>query len=436
MNAIHDFWPGARDTGVLRLVTAGSVDDGKSTLIGRLLLDSKGVYADQLRAISGSRYSRAPSGTVDLALLTDGLEAEREQGITIDVAYRYFATPARKFIIADAPGHEQYTRNMVTGASTADAAILLVDAVRAAGGELLPQTKRHATLAQLLALRHIVIAVNKMDLVQWDRAVFERIRAACAGLAQRLGLPSLACVPLSALTGDNVVHASEHTPWYDGLPLLPLLEVLPLGAEAPQAAPRFFVQWVIRHEGSTARPFRGYAGQLQGGTLELGDEVQVLPGGETARIRALQRGEETLERAGPGDSVVLVLDREIDVSRGDLLVSGASRPTVTREFEADLCWLDRQALNPARWYWLKQGSRVTQARIAAVTARRDIGELAAMPWNGPLAGNDIGRVQIRTRDALALDDYDTHRSTSAFILIDDASHQTAAAGMARLTAMP
>ncbi|MCD6662321.1 MAG: GTP-binding protein [Comamonas sp.] len=434
MNAINDLWPEARHKGVLRLVTAGSVDDGKSTLIGRLLLDSKGVFADQLSAIAGSRYSRAPDDALDLALLTDGLEAEREQGITIDVAYRYFATPARKFIIADAPGHEQYTRNMVTGASTADAAVILIDAARAESGNLLPQTKRHATLAQLLGLRHMVFAINKMDQVQWSEAVFERIRASVTELAQRLSMAAPHCVPLSALTGDNVVRPSGHMPWYGGEPLLPLLESLPLTADASKNSVRFFVQWVIRHEGSSTRAFRGYAGQLQGGMLRVGDEVQVLPSGEAARVRALQRGDEPLDAAAAGDSITLVLDREIDVSRGDLLVSPEAPPQVTREFEADLCWLDRQALQPARWYWLKQGARLTQARITAITARRDISELRTVPSSEPLQSNDIGRVQIRTRDALALDDYSAERATGAFILIDDASHQTAAAGMARLPA--
>ncbi len=432
MNAVNDLWPEARHKGVLRLVTAGSVDDGKSTLIGRLLLDSKGVFADQLAAISGSRYSRAPADALDLALLTDGLEAEREQGITIDVAYRYFATPARKFIIADAPGHEQYTRNMVTGASTADAAVILIDAARAQGGELLPQTKRHATLAQLLGLRHILIAINKMDQVGWSQAVFERIQTSVNTLAERLGIPALTCVPLSALTGDNVVDPSAHMPWYQGLPLLPLLESLPLEKPVQEERPRLFVQWVIRHEGSSTQAFRGYAGQLQGGVLRVGDEVAVLPSGEAARVQALYQGNTPLEAAAAGDSVTLVLDREIDVSRGDLLVSGAKAPQVAREFDADLCWLDRQTLNPARWYWLKQGTRLTQARITAVTSKRDISELTTVDWSGPLASNDIGRVRIRTRDALALDDYDEARSTGAFILIDDASHQTAAAGMVRL----
>ncbi len=432
MNAINELLPASADGDVLRLVTAGSVDDGKSTLIGRLLLDSKGVFADQLRAISGSRHSRAPDQALDLALLTDGLEAEREQGITIDVAYRYFATPARKFIIADAPGHEQYTRNMATGASTADVAILLIDAARVADGQLLPQTKRHATLARLLGLRHIVVAVNKMDRVGWDRDVFERIAASCQDLAQRLEIPAPHCVPLSALTGDNVVHASVHTPWHEGLPLLPLLEALPPGRRTRQDCARFFVQWVIRHAGSTAQAFRGYAGQLQGGGWRVGDAVQILPQGETAHIRALRRGEQAVDAVQPGDSITVVLDREIDVSRGDLLVSGRMPPAVSRQFEADLCWLDRQAIHPDRWYWLKQGSRVTQARIGAVTSRRDIQELRAQPWQGALGLNDIGRVRISVRDALALDDYADERATGAFILIDSATHQTAAAGMVRL----
>jgi len=434
MNAITDRWlQEGGNRGVLRLVTAGSVDDGKSTLIGRLLLDSNGVHDDQLQAVAKSRYSRAPKDTLDLALLTDGLEAEREQGITIDVTYRYFATPARKFIIADAPGHEQYTRNMATGASTADAAIILIDAARAATGELLPQTKRHAMLARLLGLRHTIVAVNKMDQVQWDQSVFERIQTACAELAQRLELPALTCVPLSALTGDNVVQASAHMPWYSGLPLRALLESLPVGVEAPQEEARFFVQWVIRHEGSTVQAFRGYAGQLQGAAWHVGDRVQVLPSGESACIRALYRGEQSLDHAQPGDSITVVLDREIDVSRGDLLVSGGTPPSLARDFAADLCWLDRQALQPARWYWLKQGSRLTQARVTAIDSRRDIHELRSVPGQGQLTGNDIGRVQIRTRDALALDAYDVQRSTGAFILIDPTSHQTAAAGMVRLT---
>ncbi|CAM5786455.1 sulfate adenylyltransferase subunit 1 [Castellaniella caeni] len=437
MNAINELWQEGQEnqeTAVLRLITAGSVDDGKSTLIGRLLLDSKGVFADQLKAIAGSKYTRAPGQEYDLALLTDGLEAEREQGITIDVAYRYFATPARKFIVADAPGHEQYTRNMVTGASTADAAIILIDASRVTDGQLLPQTKRHSTLAQLLGLRHIIVAVNKMDLVGWDERVFQRIHAAYQDLAERLGIASYHIVPLSALSGDNVVQRSEHTPWYGGLPLLSLLETLPLETVQDSGQPRFFVQWVIRHNGSGPDAFRGYAGQLQGGAWRTGDTVQVLPGGETAAIRQILRGVEAVEQALPGDSITVVLDRDIDLSRGDLLVAAADAPVARQDFEADICWLDQQALNPARWYWLKQGSRLTQVKVRAVQTRRDIHELRSVAWSGTLAMNDIGRVQLRARDPLALDDYDVQRATGAFILIDAASNQTAAAGLVRLDA--
>ncbi|GAA0232822.1 GTP-binding protein [Castellaniella daejeonensis] len=431
MNAINEQWPAAPETSVLRLITAGSVDDGKSTLIGRLLVDSKGVFADQLKAIAGSKYTRAPDSGLDLALLTDGLEAEREQGITIDVAYRYFATPVRKFIVADAPGHEQYTRNMVTGASTADAAVILIDASRASDGRLLPQTKRHSTLARLLGLRHIVVAVNKMDLVGWDQAVFERIHAAYRDLSGRLGIADFHIVPLSALSGDNVVRPSERTPWYQGPPLLSLLESLPAEPEKAQDQARFFVQWVIRHNGSGPDAFRGYAGQLQGGTWRVGDAVQVLPSRETARIAGLLRGVQAADQALPGDSITVVLDRDIDLSRGDVLVDADAQPALDKDFEADLCWLDQQALNPARLYWLKQGTRLTQVRVQAVRTRRDIHELRSVDWNGTLAMNDIGRVQLRARDPLVLDDYDAQRATGAFILIDTATNQTAAAGLIR-----
>lgn len=431
MNAINEQWPVAAETGVLRLITAGSVDDGKSTLIGRLLLDSKGVFADQLRAIAGSKYTRAPDQQYDLALLTDGLEAEREQGITIDVAYRYFATPARKFIVADAPGHEQYTRNMVTGASTADAAIILIDASRVVDGQLLPQTKRHSTLARLLGLRHLIVAVNKMDLMGWDQATFGRIHAAYRDLAARLGIGSFHIIPLSALTGDNVVRRSDNTPWYDGPPLLTLLETLPLRQDQDDGSARFFVQWVIRHNGSGVDAFRGYAGQLQGGRWRVGDGVRVLPGGTLATVTRLSRGALDVDEALPGDSITVTLDRDIDISRGALLVDAGDPAGLQQEFEADLCWLDQQALNPARLYWLKQGSRQTQVRVQAVLTRRDIHELRSVDWNGTLAMNDIGRVRLRVRDALVLDDYDVRRSTGAFILIDAATNQTAAAGLVR-----
>ncbi|MGB3290606.1 MAG: GTP-binding protein [Burkholderiaceae bacterium] len=429
MNAINESWVSAQGSDVLRLITAGSVDDGKSTLIGRLLYDSKGVFADQLASIERSKYKRTPASEIDLALLTDGLEAEREQGITIDVAYRYFATPLRKFIVADAPGHEQYTRNMVTGASTAQVAIVLIDASRAADGRLLPQTKRHSALAQLLGLRHVVVAVNKMDLVGWDGQVFQRIAQAYAELARALGIASFHIVPISALKGDNVVEASSNTPWYSGPTLLSLLEMLPVTAAAAHAEPRFFVQWVIRHAGSRADGFRGYAGQLAGGALKVGDELRVLPSGLTARVARLLRGAAEVDELVDGDSATVVLDRDVDVSRGDLIVPAGAQLRLAREFDAQLCWLDQQALSPARQYWLKQGSRLTRARIKAVHTRRDMQALRQVPAGDALSMNDIGHATLVVRDTLALDAYTGNAATGAFILIDAATHQTAAAGM-------
>lgn len=431
MNAINDAWVSAHDTGVLRLITAGSVDDGKSTLIGRLLYDSKGVFADQMASIARSKYKRVAADEVDLALLTDGLEAEREQGITIDVAYRYFATPLRKFIIADAPGHEQYTRNMVTGASTAQVAIVLIDASRAADGQLLPQTKRHSALAHLLGLQHVVVAVNKMDLVGWDPQVFERIRQSYAELAEKVGIGHFHIIPMSALKGDNVVEPSENTPWYSGPTLLSLLESLPSNAAATQASSRFFVQWVIRHGGHNIDDFRGYAGQLAGAGLRVGDQVKVLPSGQTAHVARLLSFDQDVGQASGGESVTIVLDRDIDVSRGDLIVPADAQIRLEREFDAELCWLDQQALNPARQYWLKQGTRLTQARVKAVHTRRDIQTLHDVAWDGVLDMNDIGHATLLARDILALDPYTQHPATGAFILIDAATHQTVAAGMVR-----
>ena len=437
MNAMTDSaFFSAADKGVLRLITAGSVDDGKSTLIGRLLYDSKGIFADQLDAISRAKYKRTVGDTIDLSLLTDGLEAEREQGITIDVAYRYFSTPVRKFIIADAPGHEQYTRNMVTGASTADVAIILIDATRAADGQLLTQTKRHSTLAHLLGIRHIVVAVNKMDLVDWDREVFERIRDAYSALAAKLGIAGFHVLPLSALTGDNVVGKSERTPWYQGPALLELLEALDTHTDDSGKALRFPVQLVARHGGDRADDFRGYMGQLASGSLAVGDRVLVQPSGVAATVKSLVVHGGEVEGAIAGDSVTVVLDEDVDVSRGDVLVHASAPAFVARQFQAEICWLDTQALNPARKYLLKHGTRLTSARIKSVLARRDIHELGEVPAaDTPFAMNDIGRVEIATRDALALDAYDDIAATGAFILIDEATHQTAAAGLIRLSSL-
>jgi len=438
MNALTDpAFFSAADKGVLRLITAGSVDDGKSTLIGRLLYDSKGIFADQLDAISRTKYKRTAGDTIDLSLLTDGLEAEREQGITIDVAYRYFSTPARKFIIADAPGHEQYTRNMVTGASTADVAVILIDATRAADGRLLTQTKRHSTLAHLLGIRHIVVAVNKMDLVDWSREVFERIRAAYAELAAKLGIAGFHVLPLSALAGDNVVGKSGRTPWYQGPALLELLETLEARADASAQALRFPVQLVARHGGDRADDFRGYMGQLASGSVRVGDRVLVQPSGVAATVKSLVVHGGQVKEAVAGDSITIVLGEDVDVSRGDVLVHETAPAEVARQFEAEVCWLDTQPLNPARKYLLKQGTRLTTAKVKAVLSRRDIHELAEVEAvDGPFAMNDIGRVEIATRDALALDAYEDIAATGAFILIDEATHQTAAAGLIRKSPAP
>lgn len=433
MNAVTDpAFFSATDTGVLRLITAGSVDDGKSTLIGRLLYDSKGIFADQLDAISRAKYKRTVGDTIDLSLLTDGLEAEREQGITIDVAYRYFSTPHRKFIIADAPGHEQYTRNMVTGASTSDVAIILIDATRVAAGELLTQTKRHSTLVRLLGIQHVVVAVNKMDLVGWDEAVFERIHTAYCALAAKLGIAHFDALPLSALTGDNVVAQSSNTPWYKGPALLTLLESLDVRVGTAHRPLRFPIQMVARHGGDRADDFRGYMGQLASGTLRRGDRVVVQPSGVAATVKDLVTYGGSLEFAISGDAVTVVLEEDVDASRGDVLVHADAPAVVTRQFEAELCWLDTQPLNPARKYLLKQGTRLTSAKVKGVHARRDVHELEEISVEGnTLAMNDIGCVTILTRDPLAVDLYDEIAANGSFILIDEASHQTAAAGMIR-----
>lgn len=431
MNTVNESWVNANTTDVLRFITAGSVDDGKSTLIGRLLLDTRGVFADQLTAINKSKYRRTTASEPDLALLTDGLEAEREQGITIDIAYRYFATPQRKFIVADAPGHEQYTRNMITGASTAQAAIILIDASKARDGQLLTQTRRHSTIAQLLNIPHIIVAVNKMDLVDWDENVFNTIKASYAKLAEQVGIKSFHAIPVSALQGDNISQASAHTPWFNDLPLLQRLEQLPTETPAPQPEARLFVQWVIRHDGHSAQAFRGYAGQLQRGTLSIGDSVRVWPSQTTATITSLLRSGQAVSSVQAGDAVTLTLDKELDISRGDLLSLATEKLPLSRTLEADLCWLDTTALNPARHYLLKQGTRLTQAKLTAIHHVRDIETLEPISGSQSLHMNDLASISLTVRDPLVNEPYQTQPATGAFILIDPATHQTAAAGMLR-----
>ena len=423
-------------SGLLRFITAGSVDDGKSTLIGRLLFDSKGIFADQLDAMSRSKHKRTVGDAVDLSLLTDGLEAEREQGITIDVAYRYFATPKRKFIIADTPGHEQYTRNMVTGASTADAVIILVDVskvkLREDGGvDLLIQTKRHSTIAHLLQIEHVVVAVNKMDLIGYDQAIYDRIVAAYKEFAVSLGLKDITAIPLSALTGDNVVEPSVNMPWYQGPTLITLLESLSVYDESHDAPFRFPVQLVARHNGHEANDFRGYMGRIESGVVAVGDTLVVQPSGQTATVKDIVTLEGSHASAVAGQSITLLLNEYLDISRGDMLAGAAQPATLLKQVSADLCWMADEPLDLRRKYWLKHGTRQTAAKVTAIDTLLDINTQARHPATG-LKLNDIARVALTVQQPLAADAYDDIRATGAFILIDEVTHQTVAAGMIRL----
>lgn len=423
---------------LLRFITAGSVDDGKSTLIGRLLFDSKGIFADQLAAVSRAKHKRTVGDTIDLSLLTDGLEAEREQGITIDVAYRYFATPKRKFIIADTPGHEQYTRNMVTGASTADAVIILIDVskvtLREDGGvDLLTQTKRHSTIAKLLQIEHVVVAVNKMDLIGYDQAIYDRIVAEYQNFATSLGLKDITAIPLSALTGDNVVEKSTNTPWYSGPTLIDLLESLSVYDEAHSAPFRFPVQLVARHNGHAAKDFRGYMGRIESGVVNVGDTLVVQPSGQSATVKEIVTFDGSLQSATAGQSVTLVLNEYVDVSRGDMLAGSAQPATLLKQVTADVCWMADEPLDLRRKYWLKHGTRQTAAKFARIDTLLDVNTQQRHPAEG-LKLNDIARVQLTVQQPLAADAYDAIRATGAFILIDEVTHQTVAAGMIRIDA--
>ena len=423
------------ERGLLRFITAGSVDDGKSTLIGRLLFDSKAIFADQLDALSRAKHKRSSGDAVDLALLTDGLEAEREQGITIDVAYRYFATPRRKFIIAYTPGHEQYTRNMVTGASTADAVIILIDVTKVkfnADGrvELLPQTKRHSTLAHLLRIEHVIVAVNKMDLVDYDQTVYARIVDAYRAFAKQLGLTDIHPLPLCALSGDNVVTASDRLAWYHGPTLIELLESLSVYEASHDEPLRFPVQLVARHNGHAAQDFRGYMGRIEAGRVRRGDTVVVQPGGRTAQVKEILTFDGPLESAAIGQSVTLRLDRELDISRGDMLAAASHPATLLTTITADLCWLSEEPLNLHHRYSLKHTTRHVVARVVNIHARLDIETQLKQPADG-LKLNDIAEVEISLQQPLAADAYAVTRATGAFILIDEVTHHTVAAGMIR-----
>lgn len=420
---------------LLRLITAGSVDDGKSTLIGRLLYDSKSILQDQLEAIeSGSK--KKGLDYLDFSLLTDGLKAEQEQGITIDVAYRYFATPKRKFIMADCTGHEQYTRNMVTGASTADAVIILVDVSKVKLGEdgsveLLTQTKRHSTIAHLLQIQHVIVAVNKMDLVDYDQTVYDRIVGAYQQFAQQLGLKDVHAIPLSALAGDNVVEASARMPWYQGPTLITLLESLSVYEDAHEEAFRFPVQLVARHNGHEANDFRGYMGRIEAGKVAKGDKLVVLPSGQSATVKDIQTLDGSLESATAGQSVTILLDEHLDISRGDLLAAEAQPSTILKTINADVCWLSEEPLDLRRKYWLKHTTKQVAARVAKVDTLLDINTQERRPAD-TLKLNDIARISVNVQQPIAADAYQDIRATGAFILIDEVSHQTVAAGMIRI----
>ncbi|MBI3278945.1 MAG: sulfate adenylyltransferase subunit CysN [Acidobacteria bacterium] len=416
---IEEFLAREQAKELLRFTTAGSVDDGKSTLIGRLLYDSKGVYEDQLAAVRNSKLNRS-SGPIDFSLITDGLRAEREQGITIDVAYRYFSTPKRKFIIADTPGHEQYTRNMATGASTAQLAIVLVDARKG----VLPQSRRHAYIAALLGIRHLVVAVNKMDLVDYSREVFDGICADFREFARDLAIPHLYFIPISALEGDNVVTSSERTPWYHGRSLLALLETVPVEDENAPEDFRFAVQYVIR----PTLDFRGYAGQIASGTVRPGDSVMALPSGRTSRIKSIVTYDGELEEAYPPLSVTLCLEDEIDISRGDMLVSPDAMPHVSRRLDAMVVWMQAAPLEPDRPYLIKQGTQQTLGSVAKIHHKVDVNSLARLEASW-LELNEIGAVSIETHKPLFFDAYRRNRATGSFILIDPVSNLTVAAGM-------
>ncbi|WP_353190543.1 sulfate adenylyltransferase subunit 1 [Pandoraea pnomenusa] len=428
--------PHQEDLGVLRFITAGSVDDGKSTLIGRLLYDSKSVLTDQLSALARAKHKRTAGEDIDFSLLTDGLEAEREQGITIDVAYRYFTTARRKFIIADTPGHEQYTRNMVTGASTAHAAIILVDATRVTEvdgrTELLAQTKRHSAIVKLLGLQHVIVAINKMDLIDYSEAAFDAIRAAYLELAQRLGLQDVRFVPVSALKGDNIVYASERMPWYQDEPLLDVLESLPVAQSGGEL--RFPVQLVARQDGSHADDFRGYMGRVESGSVRVGQALRVLPAGRTANVAEIVGPRGLLEEAFAGQCVTIRLTEDVDVSRGDTFVAEASVLEPSRKLSADVCWFDEDALAPQRKYLLKQATSTVYVKVGSVDTVLDVSTLSHGTDKTTLAMNDIGRVQLSLQKPVAADLYDANPATGAFVLIDEATHHTVAAGMIRALA--
>jgi sulfate adenylyltransferase large subunit len=409
---------------LLRFATAGSVDDGKSTLIGRLLLDSKAIFEDQLDAVEATSKSRGYDYT-DLALLTDGLRSEREQGITIDVAYRYFATPARKFIIADTPGHVQYTRNMVTGASTADLGLVLVDARQG----LTEQSRRHAVILSLLRVPHLVLAVNKMDLVDYDRSVFDDISKEFTSFATKLNIPDLEIIPISALKGDNVVTRSEHMDWYEGPSLMHHLEHVHVASDRDLVDARFPVQYVVRPKSDEFHDYRGYGGMVAGGVFKPGDDVLVLPSGMTSKIAAIDLFDKEITEAYPPMSVTMRLEDDVDVSRGDMICRPQNAPKPSQDIDAMICWMTNEPLKPRQKLAIKHTTRTGRAMVKDIQYRLDVNSLHRDQETKELSLNEIGRVQLRTTVPLLCDPYNKNRTTGSFILINEATGVTVGAGM-------
>ena len=418
----------------LRFITAGSVDDGKSTLIGRLLYDSKALLTDQIKTLNAGK-EKGNKEAIDFSILTDGLEAEREQGITIDVAYRYFSTAKRKFIIADTPGHEQYTRNMVTGASTASAAIVLIDASQLNFNEkplqLLPQTKRHSAILRQLNCPHILVAVNKMDLLDYSEEKFNAIVEAYRQLEAQLGLKEVHFVPVSALLGDNLVYASESTPWYQGEPLLTILENLPSVDEVSHSNADFYfpVQLVVRQDADKADDFRGYQGRIERGSVQLGQAIRIEPNGLTAKVTEIITPKGEVTQAVAGEVITLRLDRDIDISRGDLFVDESSPLTPQKQLEATICWFDERPLNTARKYLLKHGTQTVFAKISEIESVLNVHTLEQESGATALKMNDIARVRLSLQKPIVATTYEENIAGGAFILVDEATYNTVAAGM-------
>jgi sulfate adenylyltransferase subunit 1 len=410
-------------TQLLRFITAGSVDDGKSTLIGRLLHDSKSIFEDQLSAISKTSEKRGMAA-VDLSLLTDGLQAEREQGITIDVAYRYFATPKRKFIIGDTPGHEQYTRNMVTAASTANLVVILIDARKG----VLVQTRRHTYLASLVGIPHIVLAVNKMDMVDYSEARFNEICTEYLAFAAQLGLHNVTCLPLSALVGDMLVDRGDNLNWYQGATLMELLENVEIDHDVNTTDFRYPVQWVCRPQTEEYHDFRGFMGRIEAGEVSVGDEITVLPSGRTSKVKEIVTYDGNLQTAYAPQSIAITLTDEIDISRGDMFVKADYLPTVAKEFEAMLCWLSETPLDKNRKYLVKHTTRTAKCLFSSIDYRVDVNTLEQHA-NPTVNMNDIAHVAMKVQQPLAFDHYQRNRATGCFIVIDEATNNTVAAGM-------